>query len=322
VKRVRQRWGLLDLPLVALVVLAVLTRTPVGGLALSAARAATGDDGERQALTAYFLTGVPVSLEVLVEQSLPMALEVPAGGLPEPWRTAATLGLPKRLPPAAKTLAQTAGLTPEPLPVLDHLYQGSPEAALEKYAIGADQRQRAIDRAHAAGAETPERYLAHRAYLPADAARQVDETLARTAALATVLDLHWPLSIAGRISSGYGERTHPTLGRKRFHNGVDVAVPIGTGVLAAQDATVARVAHDKLNGHYVILDHGHGVRTSYCHLDGADVAEGDHVAAGAPIARSGNTGRSTGPHLHWTVRVGRKTVDPLKLRPAGAPPDS
>ncbi len=318
-RRVQARGGLLDLPLVALVVLAVLTRTPVGGLTLSVARAATGDNTERQALTAYFLTGVPVSLEVLVEQPAPPPLEVPSGGLPEPWRTAATLGLPKRLPAAARELAEAEGLPAEPLAVLDHLYESSPEAALEVYAIGSDQRERAIARARAAGAKVPEGFLAHRTYLPADAARKVDETLARTASLATVLALRWPLAQPGRVSSGYGERHHPVLGKRRFHNGVDVAVPIGTGVLAAQDATVARVAYDNLNGHYVVLDHGHSVRTSYCHLDGVDVEEGEPVEAGTPIARSGNTGRSTGPHLHWTVRVGRKTVDPLKLRPTGAP---
>jgi murein DD-endopeptidase len=321
-RRLKARGGLLDLPLVALVVLAVLTRTPVGGLAISAARAATGDDSERQALTAYFLTGIPVSLEVLVEQAVPVALHVPVGGLPEPWRTAATLGLPKRLPQAARDVADAEGLTPEPLMVLDHLYEGSPEAALERYAIGAAQRRRAVDRARAAGVNTPERYLSHRTYLPSEAAREVDDVLARTAALATVLELRWPLAIEGRISSPYGERQHPTLKKTRFHNGLDIAVPIGTGVLAAQDATVARVAHDNLNGHYVILDHGHGVRTSYCHLEGVDVEEDAQVEVGDPIARSGNTGRSTGPHLHWTVRVGRKTVDPLKLRPAGAPGDS
>lgn len=318
-RRIRARGGLLDLPLVVLVVLAVLTRTPVGGLALSAARAATGDTTEQRALTAYFLTGVPVALEVLVERSVPLSLEVPLGGLPEPWRTAAALGLPKRLPDAAQEVARTAGLTAEPLPVLDHLYAGSAESALEAYAIGEDQRDRAIARAKAAGVRRPARYTAHRAYLPAESARQVDDVLARTAALATVLDLRWPLAIAGRVSSPYGERAHPVLGKRRFHNGLDIAVPIGTGVLAAQDATVARVAKDGLNGNYVILDHGHGVRTSYCHLDGVDVAEDDVVAAGDPIARSGNTGRSTGPHLHWTVRVGRKTVDPLRLRPSGGP---
>ncbi len=321
-RRVQHRGGLLDLPLAALVVLAVLTRTPVGGLAERAWDAATGDEATRKALTTYFLTGVPVALEVLVEQAVPMALDVPVGGLPEPWRTAAVMGLPKRLPQAARDLADAEGLARQPLSVLDHLYEGSPEAALERYAIGDDQRARAIDRARAAGVQQPERFLNHRTYLPAEAARQVDEVLARTAALATVLDLRWPLAVPGRLTSPYGERHHPVLKKRRFHNGIDVAVPTGTQVLAAQGATVARVAHDNLNGHYVILDHGHGVRTSYCHLEGADVAEGDQIGAGDPIARSGNSGRSTGPHLHWTVRVGRKTVDPLKLSPAGGPEDS
>ncbi len=317
-KKTVTRGGLVDLPLVALVVLAVLTRTPVGGLATQAARAALGDPGERKALTAYFLTGIPVELAVLVEQSVPMELEVPVGGLPEPWRTAATLGLKGALPEAAKAEAERAGVRPQPLPVLDHLYEGSPETALELYAVGADQRDRAIERARAAGVALPERYASHRPYLPSEAAREADDVLARTAALAMVLDLRWPVE-GGRISSGYGERTHPVLGRKRFHNGIDVAVPIGTPVMSAQSGTVSRARHDNLNGNYVVVDHGHGVRTSYCHLDGSVVEEGAEVTPGQLIGQSGNTGRSTGPHLHWTIRVGRETVDPERLRPKGMP---
>jgi len=315
------RGALLDLPLVALVLLAVLTRTPVGGLTLQAARAAMGDPTERRALTAYFLTGLPVEVAVLVERSVPLELEVPAGGLPEPWRTAATLGLESELPEAALAEAAEAGVRPEPLAVLDHLYEGSPEAALETYAVGAEQRDRAIERARAAGLSQPERYASHRAYLPSEKAREADEVLARTLALTTVLELRWPVA-SGRVSSGYGERNHPVLGRKRFHNGVDIAVPVGTPVLAAQRGTVDRARFDRLNGNYVVLDHGHGVRTSYCHLDEALVEEGSDVVPGQRIGSSGNTGRSTGPHLHWTVRVGRETVDPQRLAPEGMPPRS
>jgi murein DD-endopeptidase MepM/ murein hydrolase activator NlpD len=64
----------------------------------------------------------------------------------------------------------------------------------------------------------------------------------------------------------------------------------------------------------VVIDHGHGVRSSYCHLDVLEVEKGDHVGRGALIGLSGNTGRSTGPHLHFGVRIGRGTVDPARLR--------
>ena len=315
------RGALLDLPLVALVLLAVLTRTPVGGLAIQSVRAALGDPAEQRALTAYFLTGIPVEVAVLVEQSVPLELEVPVGGLPEPWRTAATLGLEGTLPEAAQAEAARAGVRAEPLAVLDHLYEGSPEAALETYAVGAEQRARAIGRAQAAGLSQPERYTTHRAYLPSDKAREADDVMARTLGLATILELRWPVE-SGRISSGYGERTHPVLGSKRFHNGVDIAVPVGTPIQAAQGGTVDRARYDRLNGNYVVIDHGHGVRTSYCHLDEAQVEEGAVVTPGQLIGSSGNTGRSTGPHLHWTVRVGRETVDPERLAPNGMPPRS
>mgnify|MGYP002007330784 CR=1 FL=1 len=86
-------------------------------------------------------------------------------------------------------------------------------------------------------------------------------------------------------------------------------------ILAAQAGTV-RVGEDRVSGRYVVIDHGHGVRTSYCHLDRIGVTKGQQVKPGDRIGLSGNTGRSTGPHLHFVVRIGRETVDPERLRRA------
>ena len=76
----------------------------------------------------------------------------------------------------------------------------------------------------------------------------------------------------------------------------------------------AAVASDATSGTYVIVDHGHGVRTTYCHLSEALVTSGAKVERGALLAKSGNTGRSTGPHLHYIVRIAGDAVDPARWR--------
>ena len=203
--------------------------------------------------------------------------------------------------------------------MLDLLYDGDAEEALELYAVGPDVRRRAIERARAAGLPDPERLATHRRYLPGRAQRHADTLVSGTLALGDALDLTWPVAEPHRISSGYGNRHHPVLGKTKFHNGVDLAVPTGTPILAAQRGRVSTAAEDRVNGKYLVVDHGNGLRTSYCHLSALEVAKGEAIDRGQRIAASGNTGRSTGPHLHFVVRVGRRTVDPERLR---HPPES
>jgi murein DD-endopeptidase MepM/ murein hydrolase activator NlpD len=113
-----------------------------------------------------------------------------------------------------------------------------------------------------------------------------------------------------RVTSSFGERIHPITGRSSFHNGVDIGMPKGTPVPSAWHGIVVRAGTDSLSGNYVIVDHGLGVATAYCHLDEHGVVERARVARRAPIGRSGSTGRSTGPHLHYVLRVEGKAVDP------------
>ena len=94
----------------------------------------------------------------------------------------------------------------------------------------------------------------------------------------------------------------------------DLSVPLGTPVISAQAGTITVVGEGGANGKYVVVDHGFGVRTSYCHLSEWQVTKGQVVQRGDPIALSGNTGRSTGPHLHFNVKVAGELVDPLGLR--------
>lgn len=105
----------------------------------------------------------------------------------------------------------------------------------------------------------------------------------------------------GRLTSGYGYRIHPISGIRTFHNGIDIAASTGTGVYSYASGTVIAVGQDNTLGKYVAIDHGNGLVTRYLHLSKANVSKGDKVSTGDRIGSVGNTGYSTGPHLHFEV---------------------
>ncbi|MHC1781031.1 MAG: M23 family metallopeptidase [Bacteroidales bacterium] len=113
----------------------------------------------------------------------------------------------------------------------------------------------------------------------------------------------------GRISSPFGERIHPVTRIKSFHNGVDIATPVGTPVYTPVDAFVAQVYDHELGGKSIILkDINSGDRYGFCHLSEQLVKPGDRIQKGTIIAKSGNTGRSTGPHLHFSYATGGQWI--------------
>lgn len=119
---------------------------------------------------------------------------------------------------------------------------------------------------------------------------------------------------AARISSPYGYRTHPVTGEVgKLHTGTDFAVPQGTSIHAADSGTVLVAEWWNGYGNCVIIDHGGGMWTLYGHIrdGGIKVKAGEHVSRGQVIAESGSTGRSTGPHLHFEVRIDGKPVNPM-----------
>lgn len=120
----------------------------------------------------------------------------------------------------------------------------------------------------------------------------------------------FPVATYTRISSDYGMRMHPTLGVEKFHNGIDLASPTGTAIYAAYDGVVVAASYSSSMGNYVMVDHGDGLYTIYMHASALYVAKDDVVVRGETIAAVGSTGRSTGPHLHFGVRLGGEYVSP------------
>jgi murein DD-endopeptidase MepM/ murein hydrolase activator NlpD len=113
------------------------------------------------------------------------------------------------------------------------------------------------------------------------------------------------------ISSDFGWRTHPILGTQRFHSGIDFAADYGTPIYATHAGTVIYADWYGGYGNTVILDRGDGLTTLYAHAEDLLVREGDTVQAGQAIATVGSTGFSTGPHLHFEVRIGGEPTDPM-----------
>lgn len=116
----------------------------------------------------------------------------------------------------------------------------------------------------------------------------------------------------GWISSGFGYRISPFTGRKEFHNGLDIASREGTAIIAPADGVVTYANKKWLIGNMLAIDHGYGMVTQYGHIKEFKVKKGERVERGEVIALIGNTGRSTGPHLHYIVRMNGVPVNPEK----------
>jgi murein DD-endopeptidase MepM/ murein hydrolase activator NlpD len=122
----------------------------------------------------------------------------------------------------------------------------------------------------------------------------------------------WP--IEGRVASSFGEREDPINGEEgAFHPGIDIDAPLGTPVRAAADGDVSGTTLGAGYGRGVVIDHGHELLTLYGHLSSVAVIPGQHVTRGQVIGYVGQTGRATGPHLHYEVRVHNVPVNPHKF---------
>lgn len=114
----------------------------------------------------------------------------------------------------------------------------------------------------------------------------------------------------GRLSSPFGMRIHPVTRKKKMHNGIDIAAPIGTPILAAEAGVVTTASNLRGYGLVVYVQHNDEYETRYAHCSKFHVGVGDRVTKGQLIAEIGNTGLSTGPHLHFEIRINGKPVNP------------
>jgi hypothetical protein len=119
--------------------------------------------------------------------------------------------------------------------------------------------------------------------------------------------------VTGAETSSYGYRRDPFTNRRKMHKGVDYRAPRGTPVVAAGPGVVKLARRKSGYGRVVMIDHGHGVQTRYAHLQSIDVDRGDRVFPGSLIGTVGSTGRATGPHLHFELRIDGEAYDPLQV---------
>ncbi|MEG1576252.1 MAG: peptidoglycan DD-metalloendopeptidase family protein [Clostridium sp.] len=122
----------------------------------------------------------------------------------------------------------------------------------------------------------------------------------------------WPCPSSGRISSGFGARSAPTEGASSNHQGIDISAPTGSSIIAAADGTVTIATYSYSAGNYIMVNHGGGVSTVYMHCSQLLVSPGATVKQGQTIGKVGSTGYSTGPHLHFGVRLNGSYLNPTK----------
>jgi len=121
--------------------------------------------------------------------------------------------------------------------------------------------------------------------------------------------MQWPAP--GRLTSRFGNRVHPIYGDVRLHAGIDIGAPDGTPIVAADDGIVIVAGSSGGYGNLVVIAHGEGLSTAYAHQSSMAVSSGQSVRRGQVIGYVGNTGASTGNHLHFEVRRNGEPVDPL-----------
>lgn len=132
-------------------------------------------------------------------------------------------------------------------------------------------------------------------------------------ALEEALPSRWPAS--GTLTSGFGYRRSPFGRRAQFHKGLDISNRTGSLIVAAGPGRVVSAFYNGGYGRFIEIDHGYGLTTRYAHLTRILVSEGDEIERGAPIGTMGRTGRVTGTHLHFEVRIDGHAVDPLDYLP-------
>lgn len=348
----KKRGGIVDLIAVTMAVYTMVVTTPAGGIVVRTFNWLTGSKARTKPLIAYFATeGTNLSSGKKAQriarapdkESKTNAVAKKVGLSPEVAQAVAVVAAggdqdaeghyDVRLLPGGRASLRATGVTfpgdERPAKEREEALLrgvaalkkelGSVEAAVAATAVEVAKVRYALERARAAGAPDPVAYADFRAYLPPADRDDADNLVHGTFALAIAYDLVWPVEDHFAVSSSFGYRLHPVLGHRKLHKGTDLAVPSGTEVRATAAGVVLYATRDGVNGLFVKLDHGHGLTSAYCHNSELLVAEGTWVRRGDPIARSGSTGRSTGPHLHFQLEIDGRPVDPELFRQGVAP---
>ncbi len=330
-------WVPVDVAVLLLVVYALLTGTPVGALAFGGWAWITGATSEVRPLLSYFSQpGRAKDRLQTLQKALRRGRSIRRNGqpirdplpdavaflfadgrvegehfdvrLPEPARQA-LLSVAVSWPGDAATAEQRQRALLRGLERLRR-HLAADEAAVAALRVDPESLDFALQRAKVSGAEFPGRFEAFGRFLGPEDRRTAGRLVNAAFALSGAYSMTWPIAGLPRVTSRFGPRTHPVLGRRRMHHGIDLGVRVGTPVLAAQAGRVTFVGADAVNGRFLRIDHGHGLTTTYCHLDRHRVKRNAQVDRGDHIADSGNSGRSTGPHLHFQVEFGGTPVDP------------
>jgi murein DD-endopeptidase MepM/ murein hydrolase activator NlpD len=138
--------------------------------------------------------------------------------------------------------------------------------------------------------------------------RALERLISRSRKVLASLPSRWP--VRGSVNSEFGRRLSPWAGTPEFHGGLDIAADRGTAVKAPADGTVSVASFNPEFGNFIVIDHGQEIKTLFGHLSKLLVTQGQAVTRGQMIAQSGNTGRSSGPHLHYEIQVKGQPVDP------------
>jgi len=141
-----------------------------------------------------------------------------------------------------------------------------------------------------------------------DNLRSLERFLSRATRVLAALPSRWP--VRGPVNSGFGTRASPWSAKSEFHSGLDIGAPIGTQVKSPAPGTVVFAGVNQEYGQTLIIDHGHETKSLYGHLSKLNVAVNEKVQRGEVIGMTGNTGRSSGPHLHYEIQVKGQPVNP------------
>jgi murein DD-endopeptidase len=337
-KQGRRRRGLFDFVLLVCLAYAVYARTPIGAVIETGVRVARGQKDHPSWLQTFRGRDATTTSTAQTTQALDDLGDFARRGVPARLRAAAathdvdvdTLAALVAVRGRCDESVCTA-TAPDRLTMyvpgavgevdVDVLAQGlkaakaalaTDDAALlvEALFLGTPSLKLALAQAERSGLEATADVEVHAPFLSPGARRGPLQGALAVLLVHRLRTLAWPADPHFRVTSPFGDRLHPVTGKASFHNGTDIGTPTGTPLGAAHDGVVRRQGVDSVSGTYVILDHGLGVETTYCHLNAARVREKERIRRRQTIAESGSSGRVTGPHLHYILRIAAKAVDP------------